>query len=483
MGPVITRIINSPAWRNVERYGSLFPSRPFGNMSTQQVSFERLPVLDTLVDKLLATRQAPLNKTAVVYIHHSLRTSLTLLDALLKLGLKPKNTYVLGKHYSENRAVVEEARKRGVYYQPCSAQVGLGRFNSSFIRDINWLWSHAVKQLEGDSDVENVLILDHGGYAINFVPSTIVNKFNVIGLEKTASGLVNLQRQGGIPSFPLINVANCVAKKVLESPLIAEAVVTKLSPVIPLAQQRTTCGVIGYGAIGKAIADKLLSLGHKVVVYDSDPTQLKTTMHHKDFITTTDLGSVVNFADLIFGCTGQDVTVSSEAFRISPRDKTLISCSTEDREFLTLLNLAQKKYKGKASVDPLKDVIYENDFGSKIKILRGGFPYNFDDSGESVPANDIQLTRALVLAGVFHALDLFSKQTLLGYGEIYALDAGLQQFVVRDWLKYQPTGRHAASVLANFDSMAWIKTHSPGIHEQLTLNLGLSANTFTLKNT
>ena len=69
-------------------------------------SLIKLPVLDVMVDKLTAIDPSPLINTVVVYIHHALGTSLNLLDAIFSLGLVPSNTFVLGKHYSENREVV-----------------------------------------------------------------------------------------------------------------------------------------------------------------------------------------------------------------------------------------------------------------------------------------------------------------------------------------------------------------------------------------
>ena len=433
--------------------------------------FIRLPVLDVMVDKLSAIEQSPLSNTAVVYVHHPLRTSLNLLDSMFSLGLAPKHTFVLGKHYSENTWVVQEAKRRGVHYQPCSPQVELGNFDESFTRDINSLWTEVVKQLKERPHVENVLILDHGGYAINLMPASIAQNFKVVGLEKTSGGLVNWVRQGTAPSFPLINIANCATKRTLESPLIAEAVVKKLSPVIPVSRQPTTCGVIGYGAIGKAIAEKLLSLGHRVIIYDNDPIQLQTAHLRKNFLATHDLISLVASADLLFGCSGQDVTRSIEAFRLSPRDKTLISCSSGDREFLTLLQLIQKNSQSGIVENPLRDVTYESEFGGKIKILRGGFPYNFDDSGESVPANDIQLTRALVLAGIFQAIDFFRNPNVLGKKGLYALDAELQKFVVHEWIQYQSKNRYSESVLSHFEESDWIKANSPGIQEAMSFTL------------
>jgi len=442
--------------------------------------FVRLPVLDIMVNRIRCIEESPLFDTAVVYVHHPLRTSLNLLDAMFSIGLDPKNTFVLGKHYSENEWVVQETERLGVHYQRCSAQTVLGGFDETFSVDINRLWERVVQDLEKKINIKNLLVLDHGGYAINFMPSSIRNRMNIIGLEKTSGGLINLVRQGCIPSFPLINMANCATKKFLESPLIAEAVVEKLSPVIPVSQEPTMCGVIGYGSIGKAIAEKLLSLGHRVIVYDNDVSQLETANLRKNFVSTNDLVSLVASADLLFGCSGQDVTKSIEAFRLSPRDKTLVSCSSGDREFLTLLRLVQKNNTTHAPANPLENVVYESDFGGKIKILRGGFPYNFDDTGESVPANEIQLTRALVFAGVIQAIDFFKNPEIIGKKGLYALDSCLQKFIVHEWLKLQSEdkikSRYHPNQLSKFENEDWISEHSAGIQEPINFTLETGAN-------
>lgn len=429
-----------------------------------------LPLLNTMTEAFKAKAiKNPLERTAVIYVHHALKTSLPVLDALFKLSLLPQHTFVTGKRYSDNSDVIQKTKSYNLYYQPSSEQSGLGAFKQSFTRDINLMWAEAVKQLD-PAKVDNVLILDHGGYAANFVPASILEKFHVIGLEKTSGGLKAFDFG---PSFPLINVANCAAKKILESPLIAEAVLAKLKPVIDMTNTPTECGVIGYGAIGKAIAEKLLSLGHRVIVYDNDPVQLKKASLSKNLVSTNDLASLVNFSKFIFGCSGCDVTESMDAFRLAPEQKTLISCSSEDREFLTLLQYVQKAYNGKARMmaNNFSDVAYTNAFGKTIRILRAGFPANFDHSGESVPANDIQLTRALVLAGVFQAIHFFNKPHFTENAEIYALDAGLQQFVVREWLKHQNKDRFSYETVRHFNDQHWIRENSQGAQEPLDFSL------------
>lgn len=421
-----------------------------------------LPVLDALVKRILANSNTLLLKrTAIVYIHHALYSSLPVLRANFELGVSPQNTFVLDKHYSECKEVVAKTIGLGVHYQSCSAQIGLGKFSHSFTRDINYLWYKVMNDLKSKkgNTVDNLIIMDHGGHALAFIPAPILEDFNVIGIEKTTAGLINPNTMG-LP-FPIIEVASCAAKKILESPFIAEAVVEKLSPLIPIKNNNLTCGVVGCGAIGKAVANKLLAMGHKVIVYDQDVNQLKGI---KGAIITNELASVIAFADYIFGCSGQDITKSIDFIRLSPKDKTFISCSSEDKEFLSLLQLVQCKHNGKVAATPLNDIEYKNEMGAIIHILRGGFPINFDESGESVSPQKIQLTRALVLAGVLQALEFF-KKPLLREGGNYMLDPKSQKFIVEECIKHRIFDNFSKKVIDNFQDERWIAENSGGFHE------------------
>lgn len=462
-----------------------FCQKSASSSSSSSSSLIRLPVLDMMIERAKTIDSLSLKDTAVVYVHHALGTSETLLNSMFQLGLSPKNTFVLGKRYSNSDAIIERIKGYGVHYQVNSKQAGLGEHDISFTRDINSLWADVVAHLKSEqaNHIKKVLLLDHGGYAVKYVPHSILEGYKVVGLEKTTSGIIALG--GRLPNLPVINVAKCAAKNFLESPLIAEAIMTKLAPFIDMAREPTECGIIGYGVIGRAIAEKLLKLGHRVMVYDNNLAQLQTlkSAPRKDLRPTNDLSTLVNFSKLVFGCSGSDVTESLDAFTLAPAEKTLISCSSEDREFLTLLNHIQQKYNGKARVwaNDFKDVVYTNEFGHNINILRAGFPYNFDHSGESVPANDIQLTRALVLAGFLQSIDFLKKPHIFDNGNnMYALDAELQQWVVREWLKYQEKGRYSKETLANFEDLDWINKNSSGDHEPLSFSLD-SPSTQTLK--
>ena len=427
-----------------------------------------LPVINELIDCCLKEIEAPLplEKTALIYIHHPLQTSINVIKGMISLGAKPENIFVLGKHYSECISVVQQVIALGVQYQPCSAQIGLGKFSQNFIRDINWLWLNVLARMR--KEVEQILILDHGGCALTYTPPEIIKKYKVIGVEKTTAGLINLEAQGLQP-FPIIGLANCAAKRILESPLIAEAIMQKLLPLVPINEYKV-CGVVGYGAIGKAIANKLSTIGHKVLVFDSHPSQRQEANLTKNVTIIHELSALIASADYIFGCTGRDITATLlDHFRLSPNNKTLISCSSEDKEFLSLLRMIQQKDNMNTYINPLADIKYQTEMGATIHVLRGGFPVNFDNSEESVPAVDIQLTRALVIGSIIQATQFFKKTHLLNKGNIYKLDPIIQKFVINEWLKHQPPNRIPKTLIDKFQSTSWIAEHSGGDYELIAI--------------
>lgn len=149
-------------------------------------------------------------------------------------------------------------------------QTGIGQYSYSFIRDINWLWAKVVEKL--DAQVEQILIMDHGGHAITYLPLMLLEHYKIIGIEKTTAGFINSKKQG-LPPIPVIDVANSAAKRFLESPLIADAVVNKIVSYLPENINDFVFGVVGLGSIGKAVVNRLHQLGCRLVVHDIDSAQ------------------------------------------------------------------------------------------------------------------------------------------------------------------------------------------------------------------
>lgn len=430
-------------------------------------SRKKLPVLEAVLNKALEDPHCfSLDHTAVIYVHHALQTSVKVLEALLSIKAKPNNIFVIGKHYSECPEVVEQIKALGIQHQPCSPQDGIGKFSQNFTFDIFCVCTRLIQQLNGS--IKNVLILDHGGRVLDFFSETWSKQLPIIGIEKTTAGFIDLNRRG-MPHFPLIGVAHCAAKKIIESPLVAEAIVKRLPDLEPINGQKPVCGIVGYGAIGKAIATKLLGLNYPVIIYDHDASRLDDILLENK---KSDLSELIIESDYIFGCTGRDIFANEHVLNVidvTLKNKVFVSCSSEDKEFLSLLIKIRHTLKTlPTAFNPLNDIDYYNTRGALIRVMRGGFPINFDHSGESVPANDIQLTRALVFGGVLQAIRLFDQldgayaphHTL----EIYKLCADLQKLVVQEWLACQPTTPAFLSqnLLDGFQNEDWINEHSGG---------------------
>ena len=428
-------------------------------------TWTRLPVLNDLIDVVKEQEESlPLKNTAIISVQHTLGTTVDLLNSFLALGAKTENIFIAGKFYSEYPEVVNEIRNLGIFYQQSSAPVQLGGFDYATLRDINLLWAKLAEALK-ERAINNIIVLDHGGRCLCSTPREIFEKYPIVGLEKTNAGIINLANYG-LP-FPIIEIGSSAAKIVLESPLIAESVIDKMLPFFPEKEAAVICGVAGYGSIGKAVANKLLAMGHKVIVYDQDASKLQDL---NGAIKVSNFERLLVSSDYIFGCTGQDIG-HVEILKETIKDKTLISCSSEDKEFLSWLLYLRKQLNGKAPKNLLSDIEYQNQAGATIKILRGGFPVNFDKQDENIHPTDIQLTRALVLGGVIQAAKITKMPELL-HTESYMLSPEIQAFIAVKWLTYQSDRKFPKDTLSNFEKIPWIKENSGGVYLELKNSFG-----------
>jgi hypothetical protein len=173
------------------------------------------------------------------------------------------------------------------------------------------------------------------------------------------------------------------------------------------------------------------------------------------------VGQAYKEADLIVGCSGVDTAINSHEWLESlTGDKILASCSSEDREFRTLLTQATARRAEPEA--PLSDVTLELP-NARLVVLRGGFPINFDGTRESVPSHDVQLTRGLLLAGIAQAV-LCETSPSPDRGGGKCLDERLQQFVVHEWFSDRPelAARYSRETVVGFSDPTWVYHNSTG---------------------
>jgi hypothetical protein len=423
------------------------------NMSTGRPTtarlFARLPVLDFLKASCAGAESRALGSCALVAVQHLLDTTGSLFESLTSIGLLPQNIFVLGKLYSANKTVEDKLRRMGINVFQGGLPKKFGSFCDQFRTDVKQLWA-AVKTSGVLNRVTRLVVLDDGGYAISEMPGCFADKLPVRAVEQTMSG-IELTTSNGSP-MPIVDVASSAAKTLLEPKLIREAVLKRIRPSINSA---ASFGVIGLGNIGVAIASSLVQSALPVFVFDKDP-QKAIQCAESGLIRCNDAYEVFTNAGVIFGCAGSDLLEGRPWWRDLSGEKTLISCSSLDQEFRTVLgHLSPAEV---PNLDALLSTVKVETRMGVISILRGGFPINFDGSEESVPASDIQLTRGLLMAGIIQA----SMSTGNDVPGRYSLSASAQKKVVRVWLN---TNRERArsytrETLRIFDDDQSILAHS-----------------------
>jgi S-adenosylhomocysteine hydrolase len=443
-------------------YAALKQSRFFDEFS-KDYPVPILSTLNVMVNAFLRTKKhmdiESLDKIVVVGVQHILETTVSLIDALIHLGIKPENIFIAGKVYSTSLIIENELRKRKIHVFSMKPPDEPGQYLECCRSSVKELWANCIKQENADT----YLILDDGGRASEYMPEFIRFEKQVAIIEQTRGGLYS-NVIGKLPC-PLIEVASSAVKKQIEPPLIAKAVLIKVIKLLNRLKldKKMIYGIAGNGAIGYAIAKHLLTIGCKVAVYDEDSSVFQGIIN-KNFFRMESLEALIINSQCLFGCTGKDITQGINVLEITKTDKLFISCTSEDKEFLSLLKSIAKQ--NIISIDTLSNITCLTPSKSKITIASGGFPINFDRKPGNVPAHDIEVTQGLLLGGCIQAILTASKPigdgTTINHASRQSLDPYIQRYVVNHWINNQPSDRYKKELISCFQDIEWIKRNSGG---------------------
>ena len=424
-------------------------------VSTRVSQFPFSPVLADIADLAHRRHDIEWSRVGVVCAQHLLASTASLIDTLVALGVTPQNILICGKSYSTSAAVATALRQRGITVRSTDTSGRVVGFQRVFQDEIDKLWALAVRQKLFER-CNHVVILDDGGHCIDRAPNAPAIRQKLVAVEQTTAGIRRLAL--GL-TIPVINVAQAAAKTILESPLICEVVLTKARPYLT---QGLRVGVVGVGNIGTALVGLLMRHSYSVTCYDQIGVSAVTAPTVPVGCWRPSLELLLRDSDTVFGCTGTDAFGTDWCGALQ-HDLTLISCSSEDLEFRSLIN--HLGIVGGGLTDDI--VVNVNNDVARLTIARGGFPVNFDGSIESVPSNDIQLTRGLLFGGIIQALT-----PGLPPG-ISMLSPSLQRYVVRSWFRHRPVrlASYADDIVRGFSDVDWIRNQSFGhCHRQQTLD-------------
>ncbi len=414
---------------------------------------EVVSILKELASDFYNEKDQPLKNVLLVGVQHILGTTVDMLKVMKDFGLR--EAFIGGKHYSTHEDSVHEIEKLGFEYISGYPQLSYGGFHTHMQWVIHSIWSKALERM-AVHQFDLLIILDDGADLLLSTPGILFTEQfknkpkSIIGIEQTNGG-ANTTGFKGLP-FSIINIAGTYVKKRIEYPhlanMIAQRVVTLVETEIADSKQNLVIGILGYGNMGQSMTEALNRRGFKVVVYEKEfKKRLKIKNPHYP-----ELANVLTEADIIIGCTGKNVIDYDDELPIllnSTKNKWLISTSSKDVEFYNLLTYIQDSTKKPQQIpDALADIKYKNKKGAMIKIIRGGFPVNFNNGQHSLCPDKIWTTRAALLLAVLYASSSDEHIKIVQSGaEVWSLPVNLQVAIIKKYVALNPEDHYVRDLV------------------------------------
>lgn len=320
----------------------------------------------------------------IILIIHLLKDSVSLIRALKKTGFNSEDIFIIGIPYSNNSEVVRKLKKEFQVYTP---PFPIENHVRKIIKESTKICRKKGKKL---------LILEDGGYATHLIhkEDSHALKYYYGTVEQTAQGIWRNQEKD--LKGPVLTVHNSSLKREIEAPEIGQAVVRNIQRLLSKRGdfiRGKNVAVIGYGTIGRKIAESLRDAGAIVNISDIEPRKLLAA-RFTGYNTDTSLNLIKN-ANIIIGSSGRQ-TIGLKEILAAKNNAIFVNASSKRVEINveTLEALKKKRKYTKIGTE------YELINGNNVLLLAHGFPVNFHGDSESVPDKiiDVVLTELFLCA-------------------------------------------------------------------------------------
>lgn len=347
---------------------------------------QRAPLLRISARALLGERvgldQRPLFEGYVgLMVLHFLEDLRGLLHAFDLVGLKPERTYLWYKKYQYlgKQKLIEELTRYGYHVFP--------------LEDLK---STMVDALESAKALhQRVIILEDGGYLVPLLHQMdpMWSSLVVGAVEQTERGTRNDERIDAL-RFPVIDVARSKLKERAESRHVGRAIVRNVQRLLKDRMLNgLRCLVVGYGRIGKAVAEAAKAEGMIPLVYDKDPGPM-IEAHNDGIETSATLSHLLDRANLIIGTTGN--TSLGEVEISCLRHNSVLASGSSGQEEIGVAALKLLSKRALPTAVGTEFTLEKED--RKVLLLADGYPVNFHEA-DSVPTEVIDI----VLSALFVA--------------------------------------------------------------------------------
>ena len=133
--------------------------------------FTTLPVIDFVI-KNFPLPPIIKEEVAVISVQHLLETTGSMFEGLFEYGIDPKNTFVLGKLYSNDQRTIAKLRKLSVHVFASSNSNELGDYYDLLRHDCIEFWNFFLNAIRNTS-IKKVIILDDGGMLLQTMPDVV----------------------------------------------------------------------------------------------------------------------------------------------------------------------------------------------------------------------------------------------------------------------------------------------------------------------
>jgi S-adenosylhomocysteine hydrolase len=311
-----------------------------------------------------------------------------MVEAMVRMGVPPALMTVLDKGYA--------------YPNVERVAAHLGAIGVSV-----WHWTRATEALvdhaaRARAAGRRPLLADNGGYTLPVLLGELpALASEYVGLvEQTSSGIRRLEPFEGRIPIPLFSVAQSRLKGAIEPYGIAEAAIRNTMALLPESKWEGQAAVVlGFGAIGRQVAETLRSRRMRVGVFDSDIVSL-VAAHESGFVTRRSIVELLHAhrPQLVVGATGQ-TSLTGEQLDSALRpgaDVCLVSVTSRQEEF--------------ALAEYAKIALAQEDLGRRgmryllsddrvLTVVADGMPVNFHHA-ESLPNGTSDVLLAAMIVGI-----------------------------------------------------------------------------------
>jgi hypothetical protein len=457
---------------------------------------EPMPLLAKLRERFGASDL--MEGVGIFAVQHVLGSTRGLFSELEAMGLDPHGSLIAGKISSsdgisrlrfEGYSQLELPLSHGLPGDPTWSPLagatageilddGLHNFSVRFADDGRMpRIPHIGSVVLGDAKqaLDTAILLDDGAEAISRVirdPERLdgTRLRRRAAVEQTRFGANRIRalidELDGIP-FGVVNVAESAVKLHLESVLIGWSVAHEVEQTIARLEadgvpRGREVAILGYGAVGRAVAIALEELGYVVRVYDSREGA-RGQAHDDRFDVAEDdeaRAKMLSEVDYVIGATGT-TSMRAEDFRALKKGAVLFSASSSTVEF------AIGDAAGISPREPEDPEHARADFdgrsiglgnvksphhwhrvidvdGKDVLLANSGYPINLTGVRDPIAPEWIQLTRALLLLGCIQAAKLPDDARGL-----IELDREGQRFIAHEWMRMvRESGKMPAPLLA-----------------------------------